>query len=265
MDERVRRHRLRTTFEDVAELYDRARPGYPREVFDDLVSLGSLRDGARVLEIGSGTGKATLALTERGFEVVGVELGAALAEVARRKLAPFPTVEIVTAQFETWEPSGRPFDAVVSFTAFHWIDPDVRYEKPARLLHERGTLAVVGTNHVLPDPRDRFWIDVQEDYDAVTPETATDPPPHPDDVPDLSGEIERSGLFRNLAVRRYPWTVEYGVDEYIAALDTYSGHRALDDERREELYERIRRRISAQPGQTVTKTYLTTLNVAERL
>jgi SAM-dependent methyltransferase len=266
VDERQRRHRLRTTFDEVAELYDRARPGYPGQVFDDLVALGSLPRGGRVLEIGCGTGKATLPLAQRGFEVVCVELGDALARIARRKLAPFPSVEIVNARFEDWDPSGAPFDAVVSFTAFHWIDPDTRYEKPARLLRERGTLAVVATNHVLPDPRDRFWVEVQEEYEAVTPEMLTDPPPHPDDVRDLlSDEIHASGRFRTIAVRRYTWDARYTKDEYIAVLDTYSGHRALDDERREELYRRIRRRIQAEPGEAVTKTYLTTLNVAERL
>src|SRR6267143_6546045 len=51
---------LRATFDEAAELYDRARPGYPPELFDDLANLGGLHPGARVLEIGSGTGKATL-------------------------------------------------------------------------------------------------------------------------------------------------------------------------------------------------------------
>jgi tRNA G46 methylase TrmB len=58
---------LRTSFEEVPELHDRARPTYPGPLFDDLASLGALGDGARVLEIGCGTGKATLALAGRGF------------------------------------------------------------------------------------------------------------------------------------------------------------------------------------------------------
>jgi len=33
------RERLRTTFGSVADLYDRARPGYPAAVFDDLAAL----------------------------------------------------------------------------------------------------------------------------------------------------------------------------------------------------------------------------------
>ena len=260
----VHRERLRTTFEEVAELYDRARPGYPDAVFDDLAALARLGSGHRILEIGCGTGKATVPLAERGFEVVCVELGEALAAVARSKLSAFPSVEIVDAAFESWEPTG-PFDAVVSFTAFHWIDPEVRFEKSARVLRDGGTLAVVGSHHVLPDRGDRFWIEVQDDYDAVVPGDNGPPPPHPDELADLGEEIERSGRFRNLGARRYVWQVRYTAAEYIAVLETYSGHRALADEQRERLYERICRRIAGQPDQAVTKTYLTTLNVAERL
>src|SRR5918912_2954256 len=97
------RRRLRATFEEVPELYDRARPLYPAELFDDLVSYAGLEPGSRVLEIGCGTGQATLPLAERGFEVVCVELGAGLAAVARRKLAGFPRLEVVNAVFEEWE------------------------------------------------------------------------------------------------------------------------------------------------------------------
>ena len=92
MTEETRRRRLRATFEEVPELYDAARPLYPPQVFDDLVELTSLDAGSRVLEIGPGTGQATLPLAGRGFRVVGVELGERLAAFARRKLADFPNV-----------------------------------------------------------------------------------------------------------------------------------------------------------------------------
>ena len=70
-------HVLRVTFDRAAELYDRARPVAPPEVFDDLVSLCGLEPGSRLLEIGCGTGQATLPLAERGFAVTAIELGAA--------------------------------------------------------------------------------------------------------------------------------------------------------------------------------------------
>ena len=255
------RHRLRETFEQVAELYDQARPTYPAELFDDLQALAGLRAGDRILELGPGTGKATLPLAQRGLRVVGVELGESLAAVARHNLAAYADVEIVTVPFERWETDER-FDAIVAFTAFHWIDPEVRYEKTARLVRAGGSLAVVETKHVLPDGGDPFWVEVQADYDAVAPHPDNCPPPRPDEVPDLSAEIEASGRFRNVAARRYLWDAPYTADEYIAVLDTYSGHRSMADDQRRELYRRIRERIGER---IVTKTYLFALNLATRL
>lgn len=69
------RERLRETFDEVAELCDRARPRYPEVLFDDLVSLASLGVGSRVVEVGLGTGQATRPLAERGLPITAVELG----------------------------------------------------------------------------------------------------------------------------------------------------------------------------------------------
>ena len=258
---------LRETFDQVAELYDRARPNYPAEVFDDLAALARLPDGARILEIGCGTGQGTLPLARRGYRVTCVELGSDLAAVARRRLSGFPEVEVVNANFETWRAPQAGFDAVVAFTAFHWIDPEVRYARSASLLRDGGMLAVVATQHVLPPGGDDFFVEVQADYDAVVPDdpsTKAGAPAHPDTIPDLGDEIEAGGFFHNVAARRYLWDVTYTADEYVAVLNTYSGHLALDDVTRGALLERIRRRIEARPGAAVRKTYLATLNVAER-
>ena len=61
------------------------------------------------------------------------------------------------------------------------------------------------------------------------------------------------------------WDVVYTAQTYIDVLNTYSNHRALDDDTRERLFTRIRDRIEARPGGQVRKTYLAMLNVAERL
>jgi SAM-dependent methyltransferase len=125
---------LRTTFEEVADLYDCARPSYPDELFDDLAVVGELGHGSRVIEIGCGTGQATRPLAERGYQIICVELSEQMAAVARRNLARFGNVEVTTADFETWQPRECAFDAVVAFTALHWIAPEVRYEESASLL-----------------------------------------------------------------------------------------------------------------------------------
>jgi SAM-dependent methyltransferase len=260
----MEREHLRTMFEQVPELYERARPTYPAELFDDLAGLTGLRKGSRVLEIGCGTGQATLPLARRGYAVLCVELGEGLAAAARRNLASFSNVDVVHANFETWEPERAAYDAIVAFTAFHWVDPELRYEKSARLLLEHGSLALVGTLHVRRPEGDAFWIDVQQDYEAVVPSRGNRPPPLPEELGSLRDEIEESGHFEYVAWRTYLWDLSYSADEYISVLDTYSGHRLLEDAQRQELYDRIRRRIQARPGGRVTKTYLNLLNVARK-
>jgi 2-polyprenyl-3-methyl-5-hydroxy-6-metoxy-1,4-benzoquinol methylase len=104
------RESLKRIFDQDAELYDRARPGYPERLFDDLFALAALERGAAVLEIGCGTGQATRELARRGCRIVCVELGKRLAAVARRNLAHFPQVDVVTSAFETWAPHGAVFD-----------------------------------------------------------------------------------------------------------------------------------------------------------
>jgi hypothetical protein len=105
---------------------------------------------------------------------------------------------------------------------------------------------------------------MQEDYRSVAPDEEDGPPPRPEDVPDLSDEILGSGLFDDVVVRRYPWDVVYTADEYVAVLDTYSEHRALEQATRNRLYALIRRRIEGKPDRAVRKSYVATLNVARR-
>jgi SAM-dependent methyltransferase len=157
------RARSRATFDEAAERYDRARPGYPPAVFDDLAELAGVGPGCRVLEIGCGTGQAAVPLAERGCGIVAVELGAGLAAVARRNLACFPDTRVVVAAFEDWPLPPEPFDVVVAATAFHWVDPAVRVARAADALRPVGALAVIATHHVAGGDQG-FFAEVQDCY-----------------------------------------------------------------------------------------------------
>ena len=67
---------------------------------DGAIDLAGLEAGDRLREIGCGTGQATVPLAERGLKVTAIELGAELAAIARRRLAGFPAVDVVTSTFE---------------------------------------------------------------------------------------------------------------------------------------------------------------------
>lgn len=253
---------LRETFDEVALLYDRARPKYPAELVDDLCALAALPSPASILEIGCGTGQLTVPLAERGHKVLCVELGTNLAAVARRNLAPFPLAAVETAPFEHWDPTGRAFDLIVSATAWHWLDPAIRLEKCAALLRPGGALGVVHTHHVRPAGGDPFFADIQEVYVALGLSDDRVGPLPPETVPDEWPEVSSSGMFGSPAFRRYLWPCTYTAEEYIAVLETYSPNRAMAPATRDRLYAEIRRRIAGRPHGTVTKHYLFTLAVA---
>ena len=258
------REPLRVTFETAADRYDAARPGYPPELFDDLVSLARLEPGAQLLEIGCATGKATRPLLERGFRVTCVELGEALAEHARANLAGLP-VTIDVAPFEHWDREPCGFDLVYAATAWHWVDPAVRYAKAHRLLRPGGHLAFWSAVHAFPEGFDSFFSEIQQVYDEIGESYDGDwPPERPERVADDTAEIEASGLFEDVQVRRYVWSRRYTADEYIALLDTFSGHIAMPTERRERLYSEIRRRLALRDDPRVLRHWLAILHVARR-
>ena len=257
--------RLRTTFDEDAERYDRARPGYPSTLFDDLMALTGLGEGSRVLEIGCGTGQATTPLAERGCEIVAIEPGPELAAVARRNLAHFPAVQVVTAAFEAWPLPPEPFDLVMSATAFHWIDPSVRVAKSADALRPGGSLATIATYHVAGGT-EPFFVDVQNCYERWDPAT----PPglrllRAEAIPLEGEEIERSGRFEPPLFRRYPTDVPYSAESYIDVLLTYSGHRALEPAAQRGLLDCIRGLIDERYGGRIVKRYLSELRLARRL
>ena len=152
------RDRLRRTFETAAEIYQQARPGYPAELFAELIRLTGLVPGDRLLEIGCATGQATAPLAGRDFLVTCVETGPRLARLARQNLAAFGGVDVIEADFETWRPlPGAGYDLVFAATAWHWIDPAVRYQRAWELLRAGGHLAFWSALHVFPADGDPFF------------------------------------------------------------------------------------------------------------
>ena len=262
------RELLRQTFDTVAALYHQARPSYPDGLYEELIRLARLApDEDALLEIGCGSGQATIPLARRGFAITAVELGAALTAEARRNLAGFPRVTVVNADIETWQPPGvAAFGLVFAATAWHWIDPAVRYPKAWELLRPGRHLALWEAAHVIPDDGDPFFREIQDVYDeigeGVPPGTDF---PKPDTLADHGAEIEATGLFTDVAIRRFDWEIRYTAEAYIRLLDTFSGHIAMAQWQRRRLYGEIRRRLAQRPDGLVRRHWGAVLHVARKV
>ncbi|MFG1941361.1 class I SAM-dependent methyltransferase [Nonomuraea sp. NPDC048826] len=258
---------LRATFDQAAATYQDARPDYPAELYTDLLDITGITPPAHLLEVGCGPGKATLPLAQRGFRIHAVELGEALATEARQRLAEYPDVTVDTSSFEAWEPPpGLRFALVYAATAWKWVDPRIGYAKAAALLDEGGHLAVWNADHAMPADFDPFFTEIQQVYEEIGEgHPGPWPGPTPEDRPNpLIPEFEASGHFTVVGTKLYVWALRYTADEYIALLDTFSGHIAMDPPKREHLYQEIRRRLATRPDARLTRHWSVVLTIGQR-
>lgn len=257
----------RKAFDEVARKYDQVRPGYPDAMYDDIIAFSYIPAGGNILEIGCGTGQATLPFARLGYQIQCIEIGEHLAQVARENLADFPKIKVVTGDFEAVPLEEAAYDLVISGTAFHWINPGVGYPKIARLLHSCGSIALFWNKHVHHNAGAAFFEAVQEIYRQEVPDMAKEDwrLPLPEQVSETAKEdIERTGLFGPVTVYKYPWETVYSAEAYVHLLDTYSDHRSLAEPVRARLFRRISDLIDRRFGGQITKGYLTILFLARR-
>ena len=130
-------------YKGIAVIYDEVRPSYPDKLIEDVICKTDLKINDRLLEIGPGTGKATVQFAEKGFNIHGVELGKDMAEVFRRKCAKYPKVSIEVASFDQWDAEEQEkFDMIYCAQAFHWLDVNIKYKKCYELLKDDGYLVL---------------------------------------------------------------------------------------------------------------------------
>jgi SAM-dependent methyltransferase len=230
----------RLSFGGVADLYDRSRPSYPDALIDEVLVYAGAR---RALEVGAGTGRATVLFARRGVAVHAIEPSAEMAAVARAKCAAYEQVTIEQCDFERYDPGQERFPLVYSAQAWHWPRREIKYVKAHEVLVAGGALAAFW-NRLRWDAtplRDAL----REVYLRVTPEFVEDPGPmHPyTETVELWGdwhaEIGAIAEFTEPEIRTYEHEVSYTTAAYLALLQTHSDHIMLAPDRQAALLAEI--------------------------
>ncbi len=254
---------LRTTFNNVAELYDVIRPKYPAQLFVDLMDAVRLSAEADLLEIGPGTGQATEPLAKRGCSITAIELGIDLANLARQKLQAYSNVHIVTGAFEEAVLPPEAFDLVYSATAFHWIAPEAKFSKPHALLRKNGYLAIIHTHHVSDGADDAFLFASQPIYAKTQPGAL-----NKDFRPPLASQLKPDALdetlFSPIFFRVFSAIARYTADEYVQLLSTYSGTIAMSPHCRRIFLNDMRELIERDFNGRLDKHYAFTLTIGKK-
>lgn len=251
---------LRLIFNEVAELYHRARPGCPEEVVDAVVALSGMSSGGTMVEVGCGTGQITLPFAQRGYRITALEPGDALAAVAARVLAPYPEVTIVQSTFERWRPGPARFDLLLAAQSFHWIEPETGVALATDAVRSGGSVALVW--HVDRSRGTPFWNRSQSLYDRYFPKSGGK---------GVAGGIEgyRAALsaseqFAPLQEVRHRWSEVYTGERYIELLNTFSDHCSLPEPNRTRFFEEMAELIEEMGG-SVERRYDSVALVARRV
>jgi ubiquinone/menaquinone biosynthesis C-methylase UbiE len=131
------------SFGQVADTYDRGRPGWPGEAIGGLLGPEPLD----VLELGAGTGKLTAALLAAGHRVTALEPSAGMREVLAARVRGAPTVTVLAGRAEEIPLADESFDAVVAGSAFHWFDRGPALDEIGRALRPPGVFGLLGNRY----------------------------------------------------------------------------------------------------------------------
>jgi SAM-dependent methyltransferase len=229
-----------------AGAYERGRPGYPDAAVDWLAAHVA---GRRVVDLAAGTGKLTLALAQRGLDVVAVE---PVAEM-RAAIAAHDRVEVRGGRAEATGLGDGSADAVTVAQAFHWFHGPHALAEIHRVLRPRGVLALVFNRRRMEDEIDRR-------IDELLATHRGDVPAHADET--WRGAVESSALFEPVARCEFDNAQLLDADGLADRFGSVSFVAALDAGPRDDLLAALR---ALAPGAPVTLRYRTQVEILRRV
>ena len=212
-------------FNNCPALYDDARPGYPPEIYAVVAKYAHFDANSRILEIGAGNGIASREIY-RAWQpkMVLLEPGEALLELLRGRFKDDNDITIVNKTFEEYE-CDLPFDAIISATAFHWLDLSTKYKKSCRLLKDNGLLILYWNNYGIE--AEEIAEEIQKVYrkhGLGIPDGKSAHERQMEKIESRKKEIEESGFFTVIEHRIIKSILEYPTEKYIRLLKTFPDH-----------------------------------------
>ncbi|MFD9724761.1 class I SAM-dependent methyltransferase [Streptomyces sp. NPDC059072] len=242
-------------FGEVAELYDAARPGYADALVAEVLAYAALGDRAAV-EIGAGTGKATVPFAVAGTPLVCVEPDPRMAEVLRRNTVHHPGVRVHAGAFEDWRPGGRRFGLVFAATSWHWTDPERRWDLVHAALAPGGAVALFWNPQGVRDGELHAALAAVDRRHGMEGAPHAEPASAYGEVPGSwagqpgwpEEECRLDGRFTDLRAVRFRQDQHYDTGRYVGYLASLSRYRVLPSGRRERVLAETAQVLDAHGG-----------------
>ncbi len=226
-------------YKGIAGIYEEIRPSYPEELIHDIITITNIKSEDRILEIGAGTGKATIQFANKGYQIRAIEIGEDMAAILKDKCFDYSNVTIDVASFEDWiNTKDQKYDMIYSAQAFHWINKDIKYQKCYELLKDDAYLVLYWYNpsgHRFP-----ITIDIDDQVNRVVKKytlkyfTNKEKPERLAHTGVLNNderktEIEETGLFHIISELDYIHKIKNGPIQYLKAMKSVPAFASILD------------------------------------
>ena len=219
--------------------YSEIRPDYPEAFFDDLRECGALGVGTRILDVGAGSGLASIQLLRHGASFItmlepDVRFSSLLSAIKTG-------TNVVTSTLEEAALEPGAFDLVVVATAFHWLDPERRVSLLAKMLHKGGYVALMWNVFGDEDKQDDF----HEATDSILSGLGDSPSGAPGERPfalrrtDREEEFLDAGLFEQAGYRELKWLLQLSSLEMIKLYETFSPIQKIAKSERQQILAKL--------------------------
>lgn len=217
---------LRLTFNEDEVNYDTWRPSYLPGLFEEIIRYAGMDETKHALEIGIGTGQATLPFLQTGCRLTAIEIGERLAAYSGSKFAHLDNFEVIHIDFERFDAGCDIYDLIYAATAFHWMPEETGYTKAFALLKSGGTLALFWNHPFVCRTDDALHMEIRKVYNHFRPSDAQPVEFNKDTCPEIMQRIKQYG-FTDCRSKLFYQTRTFTAEGYIALLNTYSDHRSL--------------------------------------
>lgn len=226
-------------YKGIADTYDEIRPSYPEKLIEDVICKTRINYSNRLLEIGAGTGKATIQFAKRGFAIHAIEPGEDMAEILRVKCRQYEKVTVDVVPFEKWTcKDDEGYDMIYCAQAFHWLDPKLKYDKCHKLLKDSGYLVLFWYNSCddnSPKAKER-----QNKIDTIVKKYVSKSSAKDENSQrrehdgvykedERLKEIETSGLFTFVEKKEYLHETRNSADEYLKVMKSVPAFASILD------------------------------------
>ena len=240
------------TFNNVAEQYEKYRPGYADDLYKAIFEYCPIKADSNVVEIGIGAGQATLPVLKTGCRLTAVEPGERFSQLCREKFNGYPTFSVINEKFEDAVFDENTVDMVFSASAFHWIPEEIGYKKVFEMLKSGGIFARFA-NHPFRDkgnPELSEEIDEQyrKYYSVYHGRTHCPPAEYTEKDAEQRSIIAEKYGFTDIQHHMFYRIRTFTAEEYIKLLGTYSDHIVISEPIRSEFFSKIYEAIERYGG-----------------